>query len=206
MARAAIQGEAAVRADDNDEHVSRSRGETDQVTEAPSGDDRADAAESSTDPLQDPDSPAYRHRYGYEAGMVVGAAEGRPLAQIAAMSGVSISTVQRRLREPRMQALINDAQRQQLSQAFGQVLALLPCAIDILQTGLAAESASVRFRSAEALLRTTFKLAGDLGVRRQITDLADQVHRLHQLAGDPADESDVLEELADPARKEGGDV
>jgi hypothetical protein len=165
-------------------------GETGESTV--SGDQLGAVDEAEVDPLEDEDSYVYRRRYGNEAGLIIGMVEGRPLHQVANMAGLSIRTVQRRLQEPRIQKLINDGQVQVLQGLVGQVLMLQAPAVEILRTGLEAESEHVRFRSADALVRTMFRLAGDVVVRQQIGQLADAVQRLQQAAAErPVDGSEV---------------
>ena len=56
--------------------------------------------------------------------LVAGAVAGQSLTQIAAAAGMSVSTVQRRLKEPEVAALVNEARAQHRQEALGRLSGL----------------------------------------------------------------------------------
>lgn len=95
---------------------------------------------------------------GDEAELVAAAAAGLPLAKIAATAGVSISTVQRRLREPEIVRAVQEAQTDSRRRALGRVLELREAALARVGELLLAEEPTVVLRAAGLILTSSFKV------------------------------------------------
>ena len=70
---------------------------------------------------------------GDDAEVVAGAVAGLSLSRIAGAAGVSVSTVQRRLNDPRVQDEIRRAKVQQQREALAQMTTLRNLAMDTLE-------------------------------------------------------------------------
>jgi AcrR family transcriptional regulator len=99
--------------------------------------------------------------------LVAAASAGRSLAEIAAAAGVSISTVQRRLRDRDVVQAINDLRTQQRSAAVGQLSELRSEAIAELKAMIHHDNPQVSVRAIALVLRTsaTFDIVHDLDLR-----------------------------------------
>ena len=104
---------------------------------------------------------------GHTEALVSAAAEGRSLTEIAAAAGVSVSTVQRRLRDQDIVGAINEVRTQQRSEAVGQLAGLRSEAIARLHTIIYDENAQISLRAIALVLRTsaTFDNVHDLDRR-----------------------------------------
>jgi hypothetical protein len=71
-------------------------------------------------------------QHGNTQELIAAAIVGRSLREMADAAGVSISTAQRRLREPEVQAAVRDGRRHQRAEATGRLAALRVAALDAL--------------------------------------------------------------------------
>ena len=86
--------------------------------------------------------------------MIAAIASGRSLAETAKTSRMSVSTVQRRLREPEIQAQIDQSRVDLTRQALGRVRGLRDLALDRVAEILSQdESPGLTLRAAELILR-----------------------------------------------------
>ena len=69
---------------------------------------------------------------GDEAALIAAAASGQSHAEIAAAAGVSISTAQRRLRDPEITAAVQEARTEQRLQMAGRLNQVMAAAIGTL--------------------------------------------------------------------------
>jgi flavin-dependent dehydrogenase len=90
--------------------------------------------------------------------MIAAAVAGRALPQIAAAGGVSVSTVQRRLREPEVAEAILQARVLQRQERLGQLNDLSARAVTRLGELINAEHPVVALRAIGLLLTTVIKL------------------------------------------------
>lgn len=96
---------------------------------------------------------------GDESALIDAAVEGRTLAEIAEAAGVSISTAQRRLRDPDILAELADARAQHRREFVGKLNAEVSAAIDRLGQFLEHEDASVALRAINLTLTYADRLA-----------------------------------------------
>lgn len=124
--------------------------------------------------------------------LVAAAADGRTLADIGAASGLSISTVQRRLRGPAVAGAVALARRDLQRQAVGRLASLRAQDLDGLQGLIEDEDGPVRLRAIDLVLRH--------GLSYEVAYERDQ--RLIATAA-PAPGLDGLEALADLTAEDG---
>lgn len=124
--------------------------------------------------------------------LVAAAADGRTLADVGAASGLSISSVQRRLREPAVASAVALARRDLQRQAVGRLASLRSEALDGLAALVQDEDRPVRLRAIDLALRhgLSYEVAYERE-QRLITSLA------------PAPGLDALEALADVTAEDG---
>lgn len=91
---------------------------------------------------------------GDEAALVAGAVAGRSLAEIAAAAGISISTCQRRLRDPDILVEVAGGRAQQRREAVGQLNNDALLAIRTLRELATHEDPAVALRAAGTILAT----------------------------------------------------
>ena len=113
--------------------------------------------------------------------LVAAAVLGKPLAEMAALAGVSVSTVQRRLKEPEVVAAIVEARGQHRTEALGRMTALRTDAVDRLTQLIDDDDPSVALRAVALVLTTSSKFERDY-------ELADRVAAL-ELGEAPGDAS-----------------
>ena len=94
------------------------------------------------------------HKHGDLATLVAHVALGQPLAAAARAAGMSLSTAQRRLRDPAVQVSVTEAQLDSVRQTLGRFRDLRNQALDRLGECLTAGGdAAVVLRAAELVLR-----------------------------------------------------
>ena len=97
------------------------------------------------------------HLRGDLAGLVVAAAAGRPIAEIADAAGTSVSTAQRRLRDPQVRQAVSDMRVAALERTADRLSELCGRALDKLREWLEDESATIRLRTAELILNAAMR-------------------------------------------------
>jgi len=91
---------------------------------------------------------------GNLAALVAAVAAGRPLIESASAGGVSVSTAQRRLRNPAVMALVHEARVELTRQSMGRSWELRDVALDCLADLLAGQQdPAVKLRIVEVALR-----------------------------------------------------
>ncbi len=96
--------------------------------------------------------------YGDEAALVAAAAAGRPLAQVAAAAGVSMSTVQRRLRDPEVVSAVAVARSELRRQAVARIVNLRASALNRVEAILELDDPALALRAATLILNTSLKV------------------------------------------------
>lgn len=94
---------------------------------------------------------------GDEAALIAGAVAGRSHAEIAVAAGVSVSTVQRRLRDPQIVAAVQDGRTQQSREAVGRLNDRMPVAIERLGELVMSEDPHVALRAIGMVLGNAHK-------------------------------------------------
>ena len=102
-----------------------------------------------------------------EAEMVAAVVAGGTLGEVAAAAGTSVSTVQRRLKEPEIIAQVHEARSQHRQEALGRLTSLRSRALERLQDLLEDDDTSLVLRAATLVLSTAtkFDLVADLDER-----------------------------------------
>jgi hypothetical protein len=90
--------------------------------------------------------------------LVAAAVAGQSLGRIAAAAGMSVSTVQRRLAEPEVVALVNEARAQRRQEALGQLSGLRASALERLAGLLDSDDPSIVLRTAALVISTSTAL------------------------------------------------
>ncbi len=96
--------------------------------------------------------------YGDEAALVAAAAAGRTLAQVAAAAGVSMSTVQRRLRDPEVARAVAVARSELRRQAVARLVDLRASALNRVEAILELADPALALRAATLILNTSLKV------------------------------------------------
>ena len=95
---------------------------------------------------------------GDEAALIAEAAAGRPLAQVAAAAGASMSTVQRRLRDPDVARAVAVARSELRRQAVARMVDLRARALNRVEAILELEAPALALRAAALILNTSLKV------------------------------------------------
>jgi DNA-binding Lrp family transcriptional regulator len=103
--------------------------------------------------------------------LVAAAVLGKPLAEIASLAGISVSTVQRRLKEPEVVAAINETRGRHRTEALGRMTHLRTQALDRLHELLGDEDPGIALRAVTLVLTTSTRFERDY-------ELADRVAAL----------------------------
>lgn len=115
---------------------------------------------------------------GDSAQLVAAAVAGKTLAEMAAVSGVSVSTVQRRLADSEVAAEIRSARQQQQREVVGQLNVLNEMALRRLRDLIADEDAGVALRAVGLVLTNTARFA-------QVVDQEERLAALEQVMETP---------------------
>lgn len=97
-------------------------------------------------------------KHGDEAALVAEAAAGRPLAQVAAAAGVSLSTAQRRLRDPDVARAVAAARAVLRRQAVARMVDLRASALNRVEAILELAEPALALRAATLILNTSLKV------------------------------------------------
>lgn len=103
--------------------------------------------------------------------LVAAAVLGKPLTEIANLAGVSVSTVQRRLKEPEVMAAINETRGQHRTEALGRMTDLRAQALDRLEALLGDEDPSVALRAVTLVLTTSTRFERDYELAERVAAL-----------------------------------
>lgn len=106
-------------------------------------------------------------QHGNTANLIAAAVVGQSLRETARAAGVSISTVQRRLREPSIRAAIAEGRSQQRAEATGRLAQLRTMALDRLSDLLGDPDPGIALRAATLVLGSSsrFDQLIDIDVR-----------------------------------------
>jgi AcrR family transcriptional regulator len=115
-----------------------------------------------------------------DAEMVAAAVAGRTLTEIAAAAGASVSTVQRRLRDPDIMERVRQARSQHRQEALGQLTSLRSRALERLHDLLEGDDPALVLGTATLVLSTATKFD-------RVADLDERVAELEQLVKSTAD-------------------
>jgi hypothetical protein len=103
--------------------------------------------------------------------LVAAAVLGKPLTEIASLAGVSVSTVQRRLREPEVVAAITEARGRHRAEALGRMTDLRGQALERLEGLLGDDDPSVALRAVSLVLTTSTRFERDYELAERVTAL-----------------------------------
>ena len=121
--------------------------------------------------------------------LVAAAVLGKPLAEIASLAGISVSTVQRRLKEPEVIAAINEARGRHRAEALGRMTDLRTQALDRLQELLGDEDSAIVLRAVTLVLTTSTRFERDYELADRVAALESQEHAVG--AGSTGADTDV---------------
>jgi AcrR family transcriptional regulator len=99
---------------------------------------------------------------GDESALIAGAVAGWSYAEVAAAAGVSVSTVQRRLRDPQIMAAVQEERTQQRRQTVGRLNDQLPVAIERLGELLEDSDPKIALRAIGIVLGSVHRIATTL--------------------------------------------
>lgn len=102
--------------------------------------------------------------------LVAAAVAGRTLSEIAAAAGISVSTVQRRLKEPEIAGQIRSARSQQRHETLGQLHQLSARAVARLGE-LVEHEPAVSLRAISLVLGSSAKMAMAVDIDERLTEL-----------------------------------
>ncbi len=108
---------------------------------------------------------------GNTAVLVAGIVAGRSLREVAAMAGVSLSTVQRRLKDPDVIADIKDERSQQRQETLGRFSQLRTSCIDRLAVLVDDANAGISLRAIALILNATGRLDSTFDLEQRLTEL-----------------------------------
>ncbi|MBA2716278.1 MAG: hypothetical protein H0U51_04365 [Propionibacteriales bacterium] len=108
---------------------------------------------------------------GNTAVLVAGIVAGRSLREVAAMAGASVSTVQRRLKDPDVIADIKDERSQQRQETLGRFSQLRTSCIDRLAVLVDDANAGISLRAIALILNATGRLDSTFDLEQRLTEL-----------------------------------
>ena len=129
-------------------------------------------------------------KHGDEAALVAAAAAGRPLAQVAAAAGVSVSTAQRRLRDPEVARAVAVARAAMRRQAVARMVDLRTSALDRVEVILDFAEPALALRAATLILNTSLKVEAAYDFHDRLAALEDA------LDDDDDDDDDDLDDAS----------
>jgi HEAT repeat protein len=103
-------------------------------------------------------------------------ASGQSPAEAAASTGVSLTTVYRWRRHPKIVAKVRELRDQMVSEALGRMAHNLTAAADTLVSLLGDDNPLVRLRAATALLEITPKLRADVDLASRLAEVERQLN------------------------------
>ncbi len=106
--------------------------------------------------------------------LLLAVAVGRPVAECAALGGVSEATVRRRMRSPKFMTRVRQLQRQMIAHASGKIVSALGQALDAMIALLSSANDSVRLGAASRIVQLSTQLG-------ELSDLQDKVGKLESL-------------------------
>lgn len=108
---------------------------------------------------------------GDEAALIESAVAGRSLTEIAAASGVSLSTAQRRLRDREIVAAVREGRSRQRREAVGRLNTRLATAIERLGELLHDDDPHAALRAAGMVLGNAHKFANAVDFEERLSSL-----------------------------------
>lgn len=111
---------------------------------------------------------------GDEAALIAAAVAGRSLPDIAAAAEVSVSTVQRRLRDPEILSALREGRTQQRREAVGQLNSELKSAIEQLGQLLTHEDPNVALRAVGMVLGNAHKYTTAIELEERLNVLEER--------------------------------
>jgi AcrR family transcriptional regulator len=139
---------------------------------------------------------------GNTAVLVAGIVAGRSLREVAAMAGVSLSTVQRRLKDPDVIADIKEERSQQRQETLGRFSQLRTASIDRLAVLVDDANAGISLRAIALILNATSRLDSTFDLEQRLTAL----ESLFEEAALEVDDGDEAGEDVQAADDVGDDV
>ena len=103
--------------------------------------------------------------------LVAAAVSGHTLTQIAAAAGVSVSTAQRRLKDPDVLALVSDARAQGRAETLGRLTQLRTTGLDRLADLLDSDDPTVVLRALTLIMNVSTKLDLVVDLDQRLTAL-----------------------------------
>ena len=107
--------------------------------------------------------------------LVVAAVEGKTLQEIAKTCGASVSTVQRRLKEPAVKQEITDARFQARQEALGRLTGMRVTALERLQDLVTDDDTKVVLRAVDLILRTSLNFDKLVDLDERLLSLEEQL-------------------------------
>ncbi len=108
---------------------------------------------------------------GDETALIAGAVAGWSYSEVAAAAGVSVSTVQRRLRDPKIVAAVQEERTQQRRQTVGRLNDRVPVAIERLGKLLADEDPKIALRAIGMILGNVHRRALEFDERLTLLEV-----------------------------------
>lgn len=127
---------------------------------------------------------------GNTAALVAAIVAGRPLREVAAMAEMSVSSVQRRLKDPDVIADIKDERSRQRQETLGRFSRLRTCSIDRLAELVDDANASISLRAIHLILNTTGRLDSTFDLEQRLTALEGLFEEAALNADDDNDDDD----------------
>ncbi len=129
---------------------------------------------------------------------------GRPLREVAAIAGISVSTVQRRLKNPEVIAEIRQDRSRQRQETLGQFNQLRTASIERLWLFLNDSDSSIALRAISLILSTAGRLDSVYDLEQRLAALEDEFDDRHD--ADVADEDAADDDAADDDAEGHNDV
>jgi hypothetical protein len=113
----------------------------------------------------------YKVAIGNRAALVAAVVTGRSLQEIAALAGVSISTVQRQLKDPDVIAEVGEERSRQRQETYGRLTGLHAACLDNLGELINSHKQDVALRAIGMVLTTSAKLDLAVNLDERLTAL-----------------------------------
>jgi transposase len=113
---------------------------------------------------------------GDEAAMIAAAVAGKSFGEIAAAGGVSVSTAQRRLKNPEVAGLVQEGRTEQRRQLIGRLNELAQLSMERLEELVTQEEPGVAVRAISLVLSSSQQLA-------RVVELDERIRLIEQQIG-----------------------
>ncbi len=134
---------------------------------------------------------------GNTAVLVAGIVAGRSLREVAAMAGASVSTVQRRLKDPDVIADIKDERSQQRQETLGRFSQLRTSCIARLAVLVDDANAGISLRAIGLILNATGRLDLTFDLEQRLTELESRFEEAALEVDDGDDAGDDVQAVDD---------